>query len=118
MSNIFLEKGEVHIFDAIEFNPALAVADVAADVGYLAMDLLYCGRRDLAERLINSYIECSSDEGLRAVADFYMGYRALVRLLVESLFLVDPTIGAERKTRARQASLRYLALADAFARRL
>ena len=118
MSNIFFEPGEVHIFDAIEFNPALAVADVAADVAYLAMDLRYCGRSDLAGRFVETYITCSGDEGLRAVADFYMCYRALVRLLVESLFLVDPTIGAGRKKRARQASLRYLALADAFARRL
>ncbi|HSA95787.1 MAG TPA: AAA family ATPase, partial [Acidobacteriota bacterium] len=118
MSNIFLAAGQVRIFDAIEFNPALAVGDVAADVGYLAMDLFYCGRRDLAERFIGSYIDCSGDEGLRAVADLYMCYRALVRLLVESLFLVDPTIGAGRKKRARQASLRYLALADAFSRRL
>jgi aminoglycoside phosphotransferase family enzyme len=41
-----------------------------------------------------------------------------VRLLVEALFIDDPTVGAFQKRRARQAFCRYLALADAFARRL
>jgi aminoglycoside phosphotransferase family enzyme len=81
------------------------------------MDLRYAGKRGLAERFVETYIECSGDEGLRGVADFYLCYRALVRLLVEALFLADPAIGASRKTRARRASRRYLALAEAFARR-
>ncbi len=118
MSNIFLDGGEVRIFDAVEFNPGLASTDVAADVAYLAMDLRYCGKRGLAERLIDSYAECAGDEGLRALTDFYQCYRALVRLLVESLAIADPAIGAGRKRGARQAARRYLALAEAFARRL
>ena len=118
MSNIFIESGAVRIFDAIEFNPALASSDVAADVAYLAMDLCYSGKSGLAERFVETYIKCSGDEGLRQVADFYLCYRALVRLLVEALFLIDPAIGAARKEKARRASRRYLALAGAFARRL
>jgi len=118
MSNIFLEGETVHIFDAVEFNPGLASTDVAADVAYLAMDLTYCGKRGLAEGLIDSYAACAGDEGLRGLADFYQCYRALVRLLVESLFLADPAIGAPRKHRARLAARKYLALAEAFARRL
>jgi aminoglycoside phosphotransferase family enzyme/predicted kinase len=118
MSNIFLEGEIVHIFDAVEFNPGLASTDVAADVAYLAMDLRFCGKRGLAERLIDSYAECAGDEGLRRLADFYQCYRALVRLLVESLFIADPAIEATAKQRAQQAARRYLALAEAFARRL
>jgi aminoglycoside phosphotransferase family enzyme/predicted kinase len=118
MSNIFIEGGTVHIFDAVEFNRALASSDVAADVAYLAMDLRYCGKDLLAERFVGTYIECSGDDGLRKLTDFYQCYRALVRLLVEALFIADPTIGALRKRKARQASRRYLALADAFGRRL
>ena len=118
MSNIFLDGETVHIFDAVEFNPGLASTDVAADVAYLAMDLRYCGKRGLAERLIDAYAECAADEGLRALTDFYQCYRALVRLLVESLAIADPAIGARRKRGARQAARRYLALAESFARRL
>jgi aminoglycoside phosphotransferase family enzyme len=118
MSNIFIESGAVRIFDAIEFNPALASGDVAADVAYLAMDLRYAGQGGLAERFVDAYIECSSDEGMRQVADFYLCYRALVRLLVEALFLIDPAIAPSLKTRARRASRRYLALAERFSRRL
>jgi aminoglycoside phosphotransferase family enzyme len=47
-----------------------------------------------------------------------MCYRALVRLLVEALFLIDPAISPVRKEKARRASRRYLALAGALARRL
>ena len=118
MSNIFLTGGEVCIFDAVEFNPGLSATDVAADIGYLAMDLRACGERALSERLIDDYIRCSGDAGLREVADFYQCYRALVRLLVESLVLADPGIAVSRKKRARRASRLYLALADEFARRL
>jgi aminoglycoside phosphotransferase family enzyme/predicted kinase len=118
MSNIFIESGTVRIFDAIEFNPALASSDIAADVAYLAMDLCYGGKSGLAGRFIDTYIECSGDEGLRPIANFYMCYRALVRLLVEALFLIDPAISPVRKEKARRASRRYLALAGALARRL
>jgi aminoglycoside phosphotransferase family enzyme len=52
------------------------------------------------------------------VVDFYQCYRALVRILVEALFLADPAVGPARKKRARQAFLRYLGLAEGFARRL
>ena len=118
MSNIFIDGGEVHIFDAVEFNPALAATDVAADVAYLAMDLRFCGKEGLAGRFVDAYVECSGDQELRTLMGFYQCYRALVRLLVEALFLVDPTIGAARKRSGRRAFRRYLALAEAFARSL
>ena len=118
MSNIFMDGETVRIFDAVEFNPGLASTDVAADVAYLAMDLRAAGKRGLAERLIDAYAECAADEGLRDLADFYQCYRALVRILVESLVVADPAVEVRRKQRARQASRKYLALAEAFACRL
>jgi aminoglycoside phosphotransferase family enzyme len=118
MSNIFIDGDAVRIFDAVEFNPGLASSDVASDVAYLAMDLRSCGKGRLAGRFIASYIACSGDAGLRALADFYQCYRALVRLLVEALFLADPEIGDRRKEKARRAFCRYLDLAGDFARRL
>ena len=118
MSNIFIEGGTVHIFDAIEFNRALAASDVAADVAYLAMDLKYCGKGRLAELFLDCYAECSEDPEIGRLADFYECYRALVRLLVEALFIRDPAIGALRKKKAGRAARRYLALAEELARRL
>jgi hypothetical protein len=118
MSNIFIDGDAVRIFDAVEFNPGLASSDVASDIAYLAMDLRFCGKGRLADRFIASYVACSGDAGLRALADFYQCYRALVRLLVEALFLADPEIGDRRKEKARLAFCRYLDLAGDFARRL
>ena len=118
MSNIFVEPGAVRIFDALEFNPALAATDVAADVATLAVDLRSSGRRRLSEAFIDAYIACSGDAGLRDVADFYQCYRALVRLLVEALLIDDPTVEASRRRQACRIARRYLRLADGFARRL
>jgi aminoglycoside phosphotransferase family enzyme/predicted kinase len=118
MSNIFIAGETVHFFDAVEFNPRLSCSDVAADVAYLSMDLRTCGKPDLADRFVDAYVACSGDEGLRRIADFYELYRALVRLLVESLFLADPEIGGRRKARARQTFKRYLGVARDLARRL
>jgi aminoglycoside phosphotransferase family enzyme/predicted kinase len=118
MNNIFVEPGAVHLFDAVEFNPALAATDVAADVATLAIDLRFSGRRRLAETFVDAYIACSGDAGLRDVADFYQCYRALVRLLVEALLIDDPTVEASRRRQSCRIARRYLRLADAFARRL
>jgi hypothetical protein len=118
MSNIFIAGETVHIFDAVEFNPRLSCSDAAADVAYLAMDLRYCGKPGLADRFVEAYVACSGDDELRRIEDFYELYRALVRLLVEALFLADPGIEGRRKARARQAFQRYLSLARDLARRI
>jgi aminoglycoside phosphotransferase family enzyme len=82
------------------------------------MDLRYCGRERLAELFLDRYTGCSGDPKIGQLADFYQCYRALVRLLVEALFIADPAIGALRKKKAGRAARRYLALADELARRL
>ena len=47
--NIFiLSPDEIYIFDAIEFNKGFTVYDIAAEVAFLAMDLDFHDRHDLA----------------------------------------------------------------------
>jgi predicted kinase len=46
------------------------------------MDLLHHGRRALAYRLLNGYLEQSGDYGALAVLSFYLSMRALVRARV------------------------------------
>jgi aminoglycoside phosphotransferase family enzyme len=91
LEHIFWGK-EIAIFDCVEFNERFRYTDVAADIGFLAMDLDYHGREDLSEHLIRSYIEKSGDQELKKILDFYKCYRAYVRGKVESFRLDDPNI--------------------------
>src|SRR6185369_3112753 len=70
------------IFDCLEFSEDLRWTDVMSDVAFLVMDLRRHGRRDLAHRFLNAYLEITGDyEGLR-VLPFYLVYRAMVRAMV------------------------------------
>lgn len=112
--NICLDNGQVHIFDCIEFNEKFRFSDTAADVAFLAMDLEYHGRRDLAERFINSYVSASNDTGLKQVLPLYLANRAFIRGKVESFRLDDPLISDEQKARAKERAQRFFRLAHGY----
>ena len=116
LEHIFWGK-EVSIFDCIEFNERFRYTDVAADIGFLAMDLDYQGREDLSEHLIRTYIEKSGDQDLSLLLDFYKCYRAYVRGKVESFRLDDPNIPETAKREARKRAKRYFELAYRYALR-
>ena len=75
----FEPDGEVLLIDCLEFNEALRRIDRASEVAFLAMDLRYRGRLDLAECFLASYAAATDDYGIFPVVDFYAAYRALVR---------------------------------------
>ena len=64
------------IVDGIEFNERFRYADPVADMAFLAMDLAFHGRRDLAEALADAYHQASGDDEGRALLPFYTSYRA------------------------------------------
>jgi aminoglycoside phosphotransferase family enzyme len=76
--NIFITD-KICIFDAIEFNDRFRYSDVAADVAFLAMDLDYQKRPDLANHFIKKFLEYSNDKQLTQMLAFYKCYRAYVR---------------------------------------
>jgi aminoglycoside phosphotransferase family enzyme/predicted kinase len=73
----------VQVVDAVEFDPALRVADVACDLGFLVMDLEGRGAGDLAEALVSGYREAGGDPGDAALLAAMACYRALVRAKVD-----------------------------------
>ena len=79
LRNVCLLDGTPTLFDAIEFNDALAVIDVLYDIAFLVMDLAHRGLRDLANATLNRYLE-QGDEwaGLRLLP-LYLSLRAAVR---------------------------------------
>lgn len=116
--NIFIVDGNICIFDAIEFNRAFSCSDVASEVAFLAMDLEFHGRRDLADHFVRSYLEESGDEELMELLPFYKCYRAYVRSKVSSFKLSDPAVGEDEKKSARDLTERYFQLALRYARAL
>jgi aminoglycoside phosphotransferase family enzyme len=105
---------EISIFDCIEFNERFRYTDVAADIGFLGMDLDYHDREDLGRHLIGSYIEKSGDREIQNILEFYKCYRAYVRGKVESFRLDDPGIPEEEKARALRRAKKYFSLAHRY----
>ena len=108
---------EIAIFDCIEFNQRFRYTDVAADMGFLAMDLDYHGREDLSEHLIRAYIGESGDYELMDVLDFYKCYRAYVRGKVESFRLDDLNMPGRENREALARAQEYFNLSYRYAQK-
>jgi aminoglycoside phosphotransferase family enzyme len=109
---------EISILDCIEFNERFRYTDVAADIGFLAMDLDFRGREDLGDHLIEGYADLAGDRGVYSVLDFYKCYRAYVRGKVESFRLDDPLMDRVEKEKAASRARGYFQLAHRYAGRL
>jgi predicted kinase len=101
--------------DCIEFNDRIRYGDVAGDIGFMAMDLDFRGRRDLSDELIGAYAGAVRDESLPLVLPFYKCYRAFVRGKVESLLLDETEVPEEQREGAAERARRYFALASGYA---
>ncbi len=115
--NIFITD-KICIFDAIEFNDRFRYSDVAADVAFLAMDLDFQNRSDLADYFIERYLAFSKDQQLKQLLAFYKCYRAYVRGKVISFRLDDPNITVQEKKSATTEALAYFKLAAEYAKKL
>jgi aminoglycoside phosphotransferase family enzyme/predicted kinase len=114
LGNIVFEDPPV-IFDGIEFNERFRCGDVAVDLAFLAMDLDFHGRPELARRLVDRYVERSGDDGLLDVLDFYRCYRAYVRGKISAFTASDPGLDEAAARRFRNLARRYFGLAYRYA---
>jgi len=115
--NIFVTD-KIYIFDAIEFNERFRYSDVASDVAFLAMDLDFKNRTDLATFFVEKYVAFSGDSELALLLPFYKCYRAYVRGKVLSFKLKDPNICAQEKKVSTREAKAYFKLADMYAKSL
>ena len=84
LANIVLIEHKPVLFDAIEFDPAIASVDVVYDLAFPIMDLLRHGRHAAANALLNRYLTTASFEhadGLAAMP-LFMSLRAAIRAKV------------------------------------
>jgi aminoglycoside phosphotransferase family enzyme/predicted kinase len=102
------------VVDCIEFNERFRYADPISDVAFLAMDLAYHGRRDLARVWVDAYFAFAEDASGRRLLPFYRSYRAAVRAKVDGMLAQEPEVSvAERDAAVQRARGHWLmALAE------
>ena len=81
--DIFWVDGEPALLDCLEFDDSLRYLDCADDAAFLAMDLEFLGRTDLADHFLERYAAHATDDAPAALRDFYIAYRAGVRAKVD-----------------------------------
>lgn len=113
--HIHITPRAVNIYDCIEFNDRIRYGDVASDVAFLAMDLDFEGRADLASEFVAKMARALRDDDLSRLMDFYKCYRAFVRGKVESLHSVAAQAPAVERLAAADRARRYFQLALRYA---
>jgi aminoglycoside phosphotransferase family enzyme/predicted kinase len=73
------------LLDCLEFDDRLRYVDGLDDVCFLAMDLEFLGRPDLADFLLDEYRQRAGDCAPPALAHFFIAYRAVVRAKVDCI---------------------------------
>jgi aminoglycoside phosphotransferase family enzyme len=116
LGNIFFESPPV-IFDCIEFNERFRCSDVAVDLAFLVMDLDFQGRPELAQRVVDRYVEQSGDDELPKLIGFYACYRAYVRGKIACFTAADPALDEQARSEQIGLAQRYFALAHQYAER-
>jgi aminoglycoside phosphotransferase family enzyme/predicted kinase len=95
LGNLVLIDGAPVLFDAIEFDEAIATSDILYDLAFLIMDLCERGLRADANRLMNRYFSLCDDESLQiaglALLPLFLSLRAAIRAkVIAALLRLDP----------------------------
>ena len=82
LRNMVLVEGRPLLFDAIEFDEAIASIDVLYDLAFLLMDLDQRGLHAEANRLFNRYLRLDDDLAALAALPLFYAVRATIRAKV------------------------------------
>lgn len=99
------------VIDCLEFNARFRYADPVSDAAFLAMDLAFHGRSDLADAFAEAYFGATGDEEGRALLPFYTAYRAVVRGKVESFQLGEEEVPEQQRWQNLQRARAHFLLA-------
>jgi aminoglycoside phosphotransferase family enzyme/predicted kinase len=116
LEHVYFDDSTLVIIDCVEFNERFRAVDVAADAGFLAMELDARGRPDLAGSFLGRFALESNDYDLYDVLDFYLAYRAWVRAKVAALLAVDPSTPPDKAARKAGEARALFALAESYTR--
>ncbi|MCB1279706.1 hypothetical protein, partial [Prosthecobacter sp.] len=113
--HIHLSGAGVQIYDCIEFNTEFRHIDIACDLAFLAMDLDFYDRPDLAHHLVDDFSNALEDSSLERLMNFHKCYRACVRGKVESLHSAGDTVPEDERAASLALARRYFQLALRYA---
>ncbi len=102
------------IVDCLEFSDRFRFADPVSDAAFLAMDLRFHGRADLARAFADAYFAAPSepaDEAGRALLPHYTAYRSVVRAKVESLETAEEEVPEDQRREVLQRARGHFLLA-------
>jgi hypothetical protein len=110
LANIVLIRHKPVLFDAIEFDPAIASFDILYDLSFTLIDLLHYGRRLDANILFNRYLITTFEDNLDGITalPLFMSMRAAIRANVLLVRLGEPNTD---EATIRLAGRSYFALA-------
>ncbi len=107
LRNICRWQTKILLFDCIEFNEPFRFVDTMYDVAFAVMDLEARGRKDLANRFLNAYVEQTGDWAGLQVLPMYLSRQAYVRAKVTSFLLDDRGISSEDRAAAAEIAGNY-----------
>lgn len=96
--------GDILILDGIEFDISLRRTDLVADVAFLAMELAFLGRRDLAACFTEAYFSETKDWSGHALLPLFTAYRSAVRAKVAAIVASESEIPEAARTKALKRS--------------
>jgi uncharacterized protein len=99
------------IFDCLEFSEDFRCSDTATENAFLVMDLLYHGRRDLANIYTEAYRRESGDTGQYSLMPGLVSYRAMVRAKVALFTAMDRDVASKTRDEAKASALDHFLLA-------
>ena len=79
LRNICLLDARPVLFDAIEFSEDIASTDVLYDLAFLLLDLGHRGHRDLANLVLNRYLDLTEEDDGLAAMPLFLALRAVIR---------------------------------------
>jgi uncharacterized protein len=114
LRNITLIDGEPTLFDAVEFDDAIATGDVLYDLAFLIMDLEERGLRPIANLVLNRYLWASDAAHLSGLAalPLFLSIRSAIRAKVVAAGL--PHLAGRARARAEAEARRYFWFAEEF----
>ena len=110
LANIAIVDGKPALFDAIEFDPAVATTDVLYDLAFILMDLLRYEQAEAANLILGRYLLSSAVEdldGLMALP-LFMSIRAGIRA---NVLLARCDRNPKECHALREAAMAYFSLA-------
>src|SRR3546814_8296701 len=103
-SNVVLLDGRPTLFDAIEFDDAIACIDVVYDLAFLLMDLDHRGLRPLANLVLNRYLQQRDEAAALVLLPLFLSARAAVRAKVAASAEAVAEAAAEKAKRGDRKS--------------